>query len=76
MNPLFSKILVDLAKQRLKAKHTPTPFTENQIIPVVNNIKVELSHATKESFFIIIGVFSAGFGLKGFLLPNHFIDGG
>lgn len=26
--------------------------------------------------FILLGVFSAGLGLKGFLLPNHFIDGG
>ncbi|HET7003027.1 MAG TPA: YitT family protein [Puia sp.] len=25
---------------------------------------------------ISLGVFSAGFGLRGFLLPNHFIDGG
>ena len=25
---------------------------------------------------ISLGVFSAGFGLKGFLLPNNFIDGG
>jgi uncharacterized membrane-anchored protein YitT (DUF2179 family) len=25
---------------------------------------------------IIVGIFSAAFGLKGFLLPNHFIDGG
>lgn len=25
---------------------------------------------------IIIGILSAGFGLRGFLLPNHFIDGG
>ena len=30
----------------------------------------------KDSLFIIIGVVSAGFGLKGFLLPNEFIDGG
>ena len=27
-------------------------------------------------FFITLGIFSASFGLKGFLLPNHFIDGG
>jgi len=26
--------------------------------------------------FISLGVFSAGFGLKGFLLPNEFVDGG
>ena len=25
---------------------------------------------------IILGILSAGFGLRGFLLPNHFIDGG
>ena len=30
----------------------------------------------KNGFFILIGIFSASFGLKGFLLPNGFIDGG
>jgi len=30
----------------------------------------------KESFLLILGVFIAGFGLKGFLIPNGFIDGG
>ena len=76
MNPILGKLLVNAARKRLQAKHAPTPFTEKQIAPVVNNIKVELSHAVKETIFIVIGVFSAGFGLKGFLLPNQFIDGG
>lgn len=30
----------------------------------------------KESFLMILGVFVAGFGLKSFLIPNGFIDGG
>ncbi len=30
----------------------------------------------RDTIYIIIGIFSAGFGLKGFLLPNSFIDGG
>jgi uncharacterized membrane-anchored protein YitT (DUF2179 family) len=30
----------------------------------------------KGVILIIVGIFSASFGLKGFLLPNHFIDGG
>lgn len=30
----------------------------------------------RNSLFIILGVLSAGFGLKGFLMPNDFIDGG
>jgi len=43
---------------------------------MASSLKVELAHAIKEYIYIIIGVFSAGFGLKGFLLPNRFIDGG
>jgi uncharacterized membrane-anchored protein YitT (DUF2179 family) len=31
---------------------------------------------TRDVIFIIIGIFSASFGLKGFLLTNEFIDGG
>ncbi len=30
----------------------------------------------RDSFFIILGIFSAAFGLQSFLLPNRFIDGG
>jgi uncharacterized membrane-anchored protein YitT (DUF2179 family) len=30
----------------------------------------------KNAVFILIGIFSAAFGLKSFLLPNNFIDGG
>ena len=35
-----------------------------------------MKNLLKHVFFIFLGVLSAGFGLKGFLLPNGFIDGG
>ncbi|MCC7520736.1 MAG: YitT family protein [Flavobacteriaceae bacterium] len=38
--------------------------------------EVEFLHFIRDVFFIILGVFSAALGLKGFLLPNAFIDGG
>ncbi|MDD7886487.1 YitT family protein [Flavivirga sp. 57AJ16] len=76
MNPFLSKLLVDLARKRLEKKQVNKPVSKKQIVPLVRRFQVELSHAVKEYFFIIIGVFSAGFGLKGFLLPNKFIDGG
>ncbi len=38
--------------------------------------KINIERAFKDSFFILLGVAAAGFGLKGFLLPNHFLDGG
>ncbi|WP_452219580.1 YitT family protein [Lacinutrix salivirga] len=75
MNPFISKVLVDIAQKRIKSKNGD-PNSKKDIEPIVNNIKVEIRHAIKEAIFVIIGVFSAGFGLKGFLLPNHFIDGG
>ena len=39
-------------------------------------MKFNIAHIAKDSIFILIGIVSAGFGLKGFLLPNLFIDGG
>ncbi len=76
MNPIFSKILVDVARKKIEAKKGSKSVSENEIKPIVKNLQVELSHAIQDYIFIIIGVFSAGFGLKGFLLPNQFIDGG
>ncbi len=41
-----------------------------------NFFKTKIGYIVKEFVFILIGILSAGFGLKGFLLPNSFIDGG
>ena len=39
-------------------------------------MKLNIAHIAKDFILILIGIVSAGFGLKGFLLPNLFIDGG
>lgn len=38
--------------------------------------RIGLIKNIRDAIFILIGVFSAAFGLEGFLLKNHFIDGG
>jgi uncharacterized membrane-anchored protein YitT (DUF2179 family) len=38
--------------------------------------RISLERSVKDTFFISVGVLAAGFGLKGFLLPNQFLDGG
>ena len=40
------------------------------------NLRVTATRLFKDIVFISIGILSAGFGLKGFLLPIGFIDGG
>ena len=45
----------------------------------LEDIRVRRIHVTrviKDTFFISLGVLSATFGLKGFLLPDGFLDGG
>lgn len=37
---------------------------------------IETQRMVKDTLFILAGVLSAGLGLKGFLLPNNFLDGG
>src|SRR6185295_5658842 len=36
----------------------------------------KLLSASQSTALIVLGIFSAAFGLKGFLLSSHFIDGG
>ncbi|MCF7569263.1 YitT family protein [Sabulilitoribacter arenilitoris] len=76
MNPFISKLLITVARKKLEGKSAKKTVSKKEIVPLVRKLQVELSHAIKEYVFIILGVFSAGFGLKGFLLPNNFIDGG
>lgn len=33
-------------------------------------------HYLQDTVFLLLGILSAGFGLKSFLVPNHFLDGG
>lgn len=42
----------------------------------LKELKIEIKSFLKSSFLIGIGTISASFGLKGFLLPNSYIDGG
>ena len=72
MNPIFQHIISETVKRTLKKKK----YEATQIEKAIKNTKVEFSHLIRDSFFILVGVLSAGFGLKGFLLPNMFIDGG
>ena len=42
----------------------------------VINLKIVATRLFRDIIFISLGILAAGFGLKGFLLPNGFIDGG
>jgi len=76
MNPLLQYILVERAKSKLKAAGEVKEISKKRLVNEVRKGQVEFVHALRETLFIAIGIFSASFGLRGFLLPNEFIDGG
>ena len=75
MRSIFQNILINIAKIRSESFGSDYQYKKN-ILLLSKSLRIDAKHLVKESIFIIIGVFSAGFGLKGFLLPNKFIDGG
>jgi uncharacterized membrane-anchored protein YitT (DUF2179 family) len=42
----------------------------------IYQFRVMLRHGARDALLLLLGLLSAGFGLKGFLLPTAFVDGG
>lgn len=63
-----------------KKRDTNQEYTD-QDVTLLNvdrnkNHRIDLKRQIKNFILITLGIFSAAFGFKGFLLTNHFIDGG
>jgi uncharacterized membrane-anchored protein YitT (DUF2179 family) len=70
MNPFAQQVVVDSVTKTVsrKQRYATARNKYRERMLRTNNIRSML--------FLAAGVFSAGFGLRGFLLPNRFIDGG
>ena len=71
MKKIYQYLISEIVKKRLSKE-----VAKNQIEIETKNTKIDVTRLIKDVFLILAGVFSAGLGLKGFLLPNSFIDGG
>ncbi len=74
MNPIFQYIIVERVKRQLKKKQEKS--SSEVFEKTVTVTKVEFKHIIHDVVLVLLGILSASFGLKGFLLPNTFIDGG
>ena len=75
MVPFFHSIIVDAVNRSLRNQKGPKP-NQKWVEKRVHQVEVEVSHSVRDYLSIILGVLSAAFGLKGFLLPADFLDGG
>lgn len=67
-----------LREARKGKKHAPKrpKETDPEFRAAWRRVRIAFRRIALNSLLIALGVLSAGFGLKGFLLPNGFIDGG
>jgi len=72
----IKKQIIGLIKNQI-AKSQPD-FSENKFLHIkkANEKATAIKSMCFDITMIFLGIISAGFGLKGFLMPSHFIDGG
>ncbi len=75
MNPQFLNIIRKQIEKAL-GKTNQEVLSSYQMAKKNYQVRKSSLHILRDAAFIIMGVLSAGFGLKGFLIPNGFIDGG
>lgn len=77
MNPFLTKIIIEttIKPGKLKADSKKT-YSNYVLAKAYRKFMVLVKRHVKDFFLITAGIFSASFGFKGFLLTNHFIDGG
>ena len=74
MSPFWKKILIHTT---LKKKGAPKEkYSDFELAKGMRELRMIVFRNIKDIISITLGIFSAAFGFKGFLLTNHFIDGG
>ncbi|MCC7431747.1 YitT family protein [bacterium] len=76
MVQIFREFIVKTVRKHLKKSNPDRSSSKYNIAKEFLKLRIAALHLFKDILLLAIGVVSAGFGLKGFLLPNHFIDGG
>ena len=71
MKSIFSRTAIPWVKD-----HRRQERKSYKVAKQIYRTRIGIMQTVRSSVFIIIGIISAGFGLKSFLLPNNFIDGG
>jgi uncharacterized membrane-anchored protein YitT (DUF2179 family) len=77
MNPFWTQVIIQTTLQKSSKKTKDKKVYSNyQLAKGYREFVITLKRNIKDFLLITIGIFSASFGFKGFLLTNHFIDGG
>ena len=76
MNTIWKKILIKTVLNQEDRSMNTAEFTAETYAKAHLEFWITTRQIIKDFVLITLGIFSAAFGFKGFLLTNHFIDGG
>src|SRR3954464_8876954 len=75
MNPFWKQVVIQTVLKN-KRDHAKEPYSDYDYARGFFELEVLTRSLIKDIVFMVVGVFSAAFGLESFLLPSNFIDGG
>jgi len=77
MKSIWTQIVTGIVlRQKNRTASKKTTGQDKDFKKRLYEASVTAKYLLIDALLIILGIFSAGFGLKSFLLPNQFIDGG
>jgi uncharacterized membrane-anchored protein YitT (DUF2179 family) len=76
MNTFLSRSIIQKTLQKQNKASGEEPVSAYKQAKNYREMLITIKRHLKDLLLIIIGIFAASFGFKGFLLSNHFIDGG
>lgn len=77
MTPFWTSLIVRFVlNHKYKGRAQAKIYSKYDVARGMYEFKLMVKDFIRDVFLISLGIVSAGFGLKGFLLPNGFIDGG
>lgn len=77
MSPIWSQIVIRTTlRHKRKRSDKGRKYSDFELAKGLKELKTSCIRLIKDFMLILIAIFSAAFGFKGFLLTNHFIDGG
>jgi uncharacterized membrane-anchored protein YitT (DUF2179 family) len=76
MNSYWAQIINQTTRRNMAQKPGGKKPSSYELAKAYREFLITVKRHTRDFFLILAGIFSASFGFKGFLLTNHFIDGG
>lgn len=77
MNRIWQKLIVrNVLNKNKEILQRQGRYSDFEMAKGFRALRIMVTRYVKDSLLITLGIFSAAFGLKGFLLTNNFIDGG